>query len=317
MKVPEEIRQVLLVGAAKDQGMLQALFLSEPLRRWQCGAAKSLEQARFLLQHQAWDALLVDESLLQSEKDPGLAWLAGDPTVPTILLSRPEPQRIAFALDSGINQWLPRNLVLEKPEILAAALHQADCQAALCRQKEHAASKVQEYRRQIDRLLGLLWETLPEGPDLPWLSQRHMLERLHQEIARTTRHGTPLALVLGDVVPAGSDLLPDLPAQLTDWMARSISTSKRREDVAGRYGPHGFMLLLPHTHEPGAVSCCRRLGQRLKQPPAGLTVEPGTTQAYFGIACYTTSSDDPRSLLSRAERRLEEARGALERPVVS
>ena len=31
----------------------------------------------------------------------------------------------------------------------------------------------------------------------------------------------------------------------------------------------------------------------------------------------TTSSDDPRSLLSRAERRLEEARGALERPVVS
>ena len=45
------------------------------------------------------------------------------------------------------------------------------------------------------------------------------------------------------------------------WAASTVARVKRRGDVAGLYGPQGFMLVMAQTPQQGGERCCRRLGQ--------------------------------------------------------
>ena len=50
-------------------------------------------------------------------------------------------------------------------------------------------------------------------------------------------------------------------------MAERIGQEKRRCDVAGQYGLHGFMMLLPQSSELEARGACNRLRALLDHPP--------------------------------------------------
>src|SRR5262249_5484958 len=103
---------------------------------------------------------------------------------------------------------------------------------------------------------------------------------LQEEIGRAARHGIPFSVVLGEVWPRADNPLPPAGwAQLSALAAERIVRAKRRCDVLGQYGPHGFMLLLANTPEPGAIAYCRRLEQYLVQE----SVLAGFVPA-FGVA---------------------------------
>ena len=80
--------------------------------------------------------------------------------------------------------------------------------------------------------------------------------------------------------------------------------SKRRCDVAGQYGPQGFMLLLPQTPPEGAVHFCRRLQGLLDDVPptdvfpnasAGATFHDAITSGKFhGMICAHTPTGSRR-----------------------
>ena len=80
---------------------------------------------------------------------------------------------------------------------------------------------------------------------------------------------------------------------------------KRRCDLAGQYGPSGFMLLFVETEQSGAVDCCQRLRRLLEQPPG-----PGSIpiRASFGVAAFSPETATVKSLMSRAELQLEKAK---------
>src|SRR5262249_6092500 len=151
------------------------------------------------------------------------------------------------------------------PPLLAAALHQAGQVNGLRGQVSESGAALQDCRRQVDRLVGLLWRTLPTGVLAGWLTQRHMLGRLPEELNRAQRHGTPLPLGPGEIHPASGDRA-EASETLASWTTDQITRGKRRCDVAGEYGLHGFMLLMVHTPKQGGVSCCRRLQALLEQP---------------------------------------------------
>ncbi|HZT80145.1 MAG TPA: diguanylate cyclase, partial [Gemmataceae bacterium] len=169
-----------------------------------------------------------------------------------------------------------------------------------------AGEALHECRRQVSRLVGLLWEASPVDGRARWFTQRHMLERLHEEVSRAERHGTLLSVVLGEVETERGAPGRDAP-QLAAWTAEQITRAKRRADVAGQYGAHGFLLLLGHTSEAGAATCCERLRECLQEspPPAGLR---GPLRVHFGIAGYSPEVATSQGLLGRAEERLELAR---------
>jgi diguanylate cyclase (GGDEF)-like protein len=303
-------RRVLVAAGASEEALLRALFTQAPLHGWDAIPAKSFEEARFVLQHSACDLLLVDEGLCQQQGADGLAWLASQRDVPVVFLARAAAEQITQAYVDGVNFWLPRDLALAHPSLMAAALERAAELTQLRRGQRAAGETVHQCRRQIDRLVGLLWRTIPMKPEQAWLTQRHMLERLQEEISRSERHGAPLTVALGEIrpVPALDDGRTAEPV-LADWTTERITRAKRRCDVAGQYGLHGFMLLMVHTPSRGGFTCCRRLQQLLEAVPAVANDGPrGPVRAYFGVAGFAEEAASAKSLLHCAEQRLETAR---------
>lgn len=297
--------RVLVVADSPAQDLLSLIFRERELSAWEPSIADSFEQARFRLQHEHWDALLLDESLLPLHDSEGLAWLGSQREVPVVLLTSPDSDLIARALEAGVQQWLPRDLALQSPAVLAAALGQSARLADVWRASVVAGKELRESRRQVGRLVNRLWEVAHTGAGVRWHSQRYLLERLQEEIGRADRHGEMVSVVVGEVLPQAGETA-DQPL-LGKWAAEQLAHSKRRCDLAGHYGLHGFMLILVHTGEPGAVQCCHRLRGLLEKSPAPYL---GPVRAHFGVATFSRDAATPKALLSRAESRLEQAKAS-------
>ncbi len=296
-----EPRRVLLAALDADRPQLLAPFAAGEVPGWDALEAGSLDQARFLLRTAPCDAVLLDGGLYRAEGIEGLAWLAGPDRAAVLVLAEAEPDLILGALERGAAAWLPRELGLAHPVLLGTALRRVARLGDLERRADEAARDLHDCRRQVGRLAGLLWEARPgEGP-ADWYSQRHMLQRLDEEVARARRLGGPLTVVLGEVQPGGEGAEPALAAE-------RVGRAKRRCDVAGRYGLHGFMLLLPRGSQAEALGCCRRLRALLEQPSEGGPAPP--LHAWFGVAAFSPEAATAQALLSRAEERLEKARQA-------
>ncbi len=306
-------RRVLLAAAESERRRLRELFAGRPLLDWEVVEADSCRQARFIRQLDPCDLLVVDGSLPRQAGE--LEWLAGGEPGPVLFLADATPEGALEALRQGADTWLPRTLALEHPALLAAALERLAAFADVRRETWAATQSLADCRRQCDRLVDLLWEAVPgEGPGR-WLSQRHLLERFEEEVARSRRHGNPLAVVLGEVRHGGragsaGDRGPHQEVRaVASWTARRVSEIKRRSDVVGQYGLHGFLLLLPQTTEAGAAGCCRRLAAHLRPPADGTGPSP-PLHACFGVAAFAPDASTTQGLLRRAEESLEEARTA-------
>jgi GGDEF domain-containing protein len=298
-------RRVLLAAAESERGKLRDLFAGGPLRDWEVVEADSCRRAHFLRQLDPCDLLLVDASLPRAAGD--LEWLAGREPGPILFLADATAEGALEALRQGADSWLPRTPALEHPALLAAALERLAALADLQRETSAAAESLADCRRQCDRLVDMLWQSVPgEGPGR-WLSQRHLLERFEEEVARSRRHGNPLAVVLGEVQAGEPGASATGGRELATWTARRVGEAKRRSDVAGQYGLHGFMMVLPQTTEAGAAGCCCRLEAHLRPPADGTGPRP-PLHACFGIAAFTQDLSTPQGLLRRAEENLEQAR---------
>jgi diguanylate cyclase (GGDEF)-like protein len=298
----------MLAASDVERVFLRQPFARPPLDQWDLVEADSLERVRFLLQHKTCDALIIDESLYPRLERDGLTWLVKFSNAPIIYLSQEHPQLAAAALAQGVEQWLPRDLALSYPVLLDAVLRRANQSALALDHARKVSHELHECRRQTNRLVSLLWETTTGDAHIRWHTQRQMMERLQEEVARTERHGSPLTLILGELRTSGpSASAAGAASQLETWAAEQITHAKRRADVAGQYGPNGFMLLLVHTTEQGATAFCRRLQSLLEQTAGTSTGPPLPQRVHFGSAGYSSEAFTPKMLLSRAEELLDRA----------
>lgn len=293
--------RILLVAPAASRATLCGLIGGPD---WDVVEVSSLEQAAFVQDGQPCQVVVLEGSVVQAKAGEGLAWLAEQVAAPLVLLSAVQADLVTEGLRHG-TLWMPLEIAREHPLLLRALLTQAmdlGQERQLCR---HAALQLRHCNARVDRLLGLLWEAVPgEGPTR-WYSQRYMLERLDEEVSRSRRHQSPLSVILGEMQPTeGEPLDPEQIRQLGDWVARKISESKRRCDVAGQYGLGGFMLLLPHSTAEQAAGACRRLRHLLEHQPHEI-VAP--LHVRFGTASVPSDEASVQTLLRRAEERLESA----------
>jgi diguanylate cyclase (GGDEF)-like protein len=300
-----ERRRVLVAARAADEEALRPLFDSAALAGWEPVEADTFHRARFTLQHTACDVLLVDEGLCTAEGPEGLAWVARQREAPLVFLAGDRPEVCALAYERGASLWVPRRAALDHPPLLAAALKRAAQEGDLVRSQRRGRESQLQCRRQVDHLIGLLWRSVPVDTQTQWCSQRHVLERLQEEVARSGRHGSPLSVAIGEVHTSGED--PAGP-DAGQWLPRRLNRVKRRCDVAGQYGLQGFMLLMIHTPPHGAVSCCRRLQRALEEPALPPAGPRGLVRACFGLASYSDQAATPQALLRAAEDHLEMAK---------
>lgn len=299
-------RRALVAAANADRPPLCQLFTAPCLANWDLVEADCSERARLLHELGPCDVIVADGGLSSDLAD--LTWLQGPRPAPVLYLADARPEVVREALRHGADSWLPRSVVLDHPDLFAACLERLADNGEVRRRSMAATRALSESRRQVDRLANLLWEAVPgEGPSR-WLSQRHVLERCAEEVARSQRHGSPLTIVLGEIGPTG-------PAQQTTqeadrvaaWAASRLGQAKRRCDVAGRYGLSGFLLVLPHTGADGALRCCQRLRDVLLYSP-GEAGPSAPLSAWFGVAAYSPETASVKALLRRAEEHLGQAR---------
>ncbi|HTU22201.1 MAG TPA: diguanylate cyclase [Gemmataceae bacterium] len=306
MSEPIQRRRVLFAATEPARAECRPLFHAESLRDWEVIDADSLERARFLLQLDPCDVLVLDCSLYRSGGSEDLSWLAGQRRAPVLVLDDGDAETVADALRQGAHYWMPRELARHHAPVLAAMLRQAAEFGDLQRRGQETSEALEDTRRQVSRLVNLLWEAVPGEGRARWFTQRHMLERLEEEVIRTQRYGGPLAVLLGEVdAPATARNVRGEVGQAATWIVDQISRVKRRSDVAGQYGLQGFMLLLPQTNETGATGCCQRLRSLLEQSAVNSS-SFGPLHVHFGIACFSSAARSVKSLLSRAEEQLEQ-----------
>jgi PleD family two-component response regulator len=306
-----EKRRLLIAASPAEGALARQLLIGSVQEAWEVATVYSFAQARFLLHHEPCDVLLVEEPLCRQEGPGALDWLTSQREAPVVFLASPASQLVAEALERGVEHWLPRDLAAAQPAVFRTTLDQAVRLNELRRRVRRAGEALHDCRRQVTRLVNLLWESSAPEASGPWLPQRYMLVRLHEEIARAERQGAPFAIALGEIQPApAEDVPPPDPERLVAWTAQQVLRAKRRADVAGRYGPHGFMLLLVQTPEPNAVLGCQRLREAMEKAANSLSDTPLTLYVHMGIAGYAPEANSPKSLLSCAERRLEQAKAA-------
>ncbi|MCC2636806.1 MAG: hypothetical protein K0Q68_525 [Moraxellaceae bacterium] len=118
-------------------------------------------------------------------------------------------------------------------------------------------------------------------------NRRAIMEMLDKEVARTRRHGPPLAVVILDLDhfkkindswghPTGDRVLQQA--------AQVLRQCIRQTDVVGRYGGEEFMIVLPDTTLEGAAVLIERC--RAQLAAAIITADSGETftiSASFGL----------------------------------
>jgi PleD family two-component response regulator len=309
-------RRVLLVDRPAAMPALRHLFSRHPLDRWEPVEADSLAQARVLVQHSPFDVLVVGEELYHKEGEPASAWVGGQERAAMLLLSGGLPDAMAQAYGDGVSLCLERQTALGYPSLLSAALEQVACRGDTGRRHRQTEDQLSQCRGQVDRLVRLMWRSAPLEPATNWYTQRFTMERLDEEIARSERHGGPLALAVAEVQAEAGEADLKLPA-VEEWTSEVVGRAKRRCDVAGQYGMQGFLLLMVDTSKNGAILCCRRLKKLLEAGQGNALGPRGPIRAYFGIASARGDVPSTHGLLRHAEQNLEAAKAGTNGGVVA
>ena len=147
-------------------------------------------------------------------------------------------------------------------------------------------------------------------------------ERLHDELARATRNGTPICVALLDfdhfkrVNDEHGHTAGDAALQV---VAQVLRRAVRRTDLVARWGGEEFALAFPDTRVPEAFGKLEQL--RLEIASHTIVLASGAElrlTASAGIASAPIDGDDPQRLMDAADQRLLEAkRGGRNRVVAS
>lgn len=138
-------------------------------------------------------------------------------------------------------------------------------------------------------------------------NHRALMERLHEEAARSVRTKHPFAVIMADVDnfksynddfghPAGDDVLKRIAAVLRE--------STRSIDCVARYGGEEFALLLPETNARGAMELAERIRARVEAEPFAQR----TMTLSMGVAEFPKDGDRPEAVLAAADAALYEAK---------
>ena len=171
-----------------------------------------------------------------------------------------------------------------------------------------------ESRRTIDLQRAELVRAATLDPLTGVASRTAILARLDLEVAEARRYHHPAAVVLLDV-----DGLRALNAEhgiaVGDAVLREVALRVRLRiraaDSLGRSGSDGFLAVLPHTDEEGAVAFADALRRRVSQRPIRLGDAEAIVTLSAGVAVIQQGEDmDRDGLLARAEQALAGARRA-------
>ena len=182
-------------------------------------------------------------------------------------------------------------------ELTLRAVSVAAAVALMAARSDTEAAKL-AYAATIDSLTGLL--------NRPFFDNR-----LHQEVERTKREGTQLAVLMADIDDF-KRINDTLGHQTGDVVLRvagnAIRSSVRVFDVCARYGGDEFAIVMPNCDQKSALACAERIRSRIadfRGEYGGVALPPMTMS--IGVAVME-ADEDASDLILRADRCLYQAK---------
>lgn len=173
------------------------------------------------------------------------------------------------------------------------------------------ARPVLERDQRLSSLAGQLDDLAVRDAETGVLTEREVDHRLLAEVDRVRRHGGELALLF--LALDGLHVIEEehgaaAVAELRRGVAVVLERTARPSDIVGRRDD-GFVVILPHASQDGAVAAARRFARTATETPM-VTTLAGTrhVRVRVGVACFPGEASSPGDLLVAARDGLERAR---------
>jgi diguanylate cyclase (GGDEF)-like protein/PAS domain S-box-containing protein len=130
-------------------------------------------------------------------------------------------------------------------------------------------------------------------------------ESLRQEMARSMRYGSPLAIILFDLdyfKKINDSLGHSIGDQVLKEVAATVGAQIRETDVLGRWGGEEFIVLCPGIVAQEAITIAEKLRQQVEGLPLGVTISCGLAGSRSG--------ESMDALINRADKALYAAKHA-------
>ncbi len=143
-------------------------------------------------------------------------------------------------------------------------------------------------------------------------NKRYLMDYLQRELARSTRHGRPLTLIIFDIdhFKAINDSMGHLAGDLTlRDLAGCLRPEVSGDDLLARYGGEEFAVVLPETELESGAELGERLRQAVENHPFAFEGRPYQVTISLGVAStHGNEALSPQDLIARADERLYRAK---------
>jgi diguanylate cyclase (GGDEF)-like protein len=143
-------------------------------------------------------------------------------------------------------------------------------------------------------------------------NKRYLLDFLDRELARSTRYGRPLALILFDIdhFKAINDDKGHLCGDFTlRELAACVKGVIRKEELFARYGGEEFAIVLPETSLDGAAAAGERIRARVAEHQFQYEGKTYSVTVSLGVSVTCGSPVlTPAELLAMADEKLYQAK---------
>jgi two-component system cell cycle response regulator len=147
-------------------------------------------------------------------------------------------------------------------------------------------------------------DNLQRRVDLP---SDELRRRMQEEFERAERYSDPLACLRIEVdVPA--DAGERAPA-LLHALRGVIETHVRKIDLVVKIDDRGFLLVLPNTHFPGALTVAERISRETRRPQRGAAGEAQSFTVSIGVSFFPNKDTHTlKDMLELVDAALDRAR---------
>jgi two-component system, cell cycle response regulator len=130
--------------------------------------------------------------------------------------------------------------------------------------------------------------------------------RMQEEFERAERYSDPLACLRVEVDETDGGRTP---AELGGVLRNIIETNVRKIDLVVRTDDRGYLLVLPNTHFPGALTVAERISRETRRQPSARGEAPGGFTVSIGVSFFPNKDTKTlQDMLELVDAALERAR---------